>query len=93
MVRVFLFRLATNDLDCIIFDRFKLYKSDIMKFTSRSYMKPTPKNLRHLGDGLLGVSSTITAAAITAGNDTLALIALGIGVLGKFLTNFFEDNE
>ena len=62
-----------------------------MKFTSRSYMKPTPKNLRHLGDGLLGVSATITAAAITGGNDLLAYIALGVGVIGRFLTDFFED--
>ena len=62
-----------------------------MKFSTRSYMKPTPRNLRKLGDGLLGVSATITAAAITAGNDILAYIALGVGVIGKFLTNFFED--
>ena len=62
-----------------------------MKLTSRSYMKPTPKNLRHFGDALLGVSATITAAAITAGNDILAYIALGVGVIGKFLTNFFEE--
>ena len=55
-------------------------------------MKPTPKNLRHLGDGLLGASTAITGYAISAGNNTLAYIALGIGVIGKFLTDFFEDN-
>jgi len=63
-----------------------------MKFSQRSYGKPTPKNLRRLGDALLGVSATITAAAITGGNDLLAYISLGIGVIGKFLTNFFEDS-
>lgn len=62
-----------------------------MKFSSRSYMKPTPKNLRRLGDGLLAVSATITSASIAGGNDVLAYVSLGIGVLGKFLTNFFAE--
>ena len=62
-----------------------------MKFTSRSYMKPTPKNLRRLGDGLLGASTLITGYAISVGNSTLAYIALAIGSIGKFLTNFFEE--
>lgn len=62
-----------------------------MKFSSRSYMKPTPRNLRRLGDGLLAVSATITGAAIAGGNDILAYISLGIGVMGKFLTNFFTE--
>ena len=62
-----------------------------MKFSSRSYAKPTPRNLRRLGDGLLAVATTITGAAIAGGNDILAYIALGIGVAGKFLTNFFAE--
>ena len=64
-----------------------------MKFASRSYMKATPKNLSHFGDALLGVSATITGAAIAGGNDILAYIALGVGVVGKFFTNFFEDEK
>ncbi|KKL24534.1 hypothetical protein LCGC14_2414330, partial [marine sediment metagenome] len=35
-----------------------------MKFSSRSYMQPTPKNLRKFGDGLLAVSAVITSTAI-----------------------------
>lgn len=62
-----------------------------MKLSHRNYMKPTPKNLRRLGDGLLAVSSTITAAAIASGNNVLAYISLGFGVIGKFLTNFFAE--
>jgi len=62
-----------------------------MKFSTRSYMQPTPRNLRHLGDALLGVSATITAAAIAGGNNVLAYISLGFGVIGKFLTNFFAE--
>ena len=49
-------------------------------------MQPTPKWLRRLGDGLLGISATITGAAIAGGNDVLAYISLGFGVIGKFLT-------
>jgi len=62
-----------------------------MKLSHRNYMKATPKNMRRLGDGLLAVSSTITAAAIASGNNVLAYISLGFGVMGKFLTNFFAE--
>jgi len=62
-----------------------------MKFSSRSYMQPTPKNLRKLGDGLLAASAAITGAAIAGGNDILAYTSLGLGIVGKFLTNFFTE--
>jgi len=54
-------------------------------------MQATPKNMRKFGDGLLAVGSTITAASITGDEPTIALIALGVTVLGKFLTNFFTE--
>ncbi len=62
-----------------------------MKFSQRSYMKPTPRNLRKFGDGLLAISTSITSASIASGNDIVAYVSLGIGVLGKFLTNFFSE--
>jgi len=62
-----------------------------MKFSQRSYGQPTPRNLRRLGDGLLAVSAVITSSAIAGGNDVLAYISLGLGVIGKFLTNFFAE--
>jgi len=55
------------------------------------YYRNTPIFWRKLGDGLLGASTAITGYAISAGNNTLAYIALAIGVIGKFLTNFFEE--
>ena len=58
----------------------------------KGYYSNTPIFWRKLGDALLGVSTTITGCAIYAGNNTLAYIALSLGVIGKFLTNFFEDN-
>ena len=62
-----------------------------MKFSSRSYMQPTPRNLRKFGDGLLAVTATITGAAIAGGITWLAYVSLFTGVLGKFLTNFFAE--
>ena len=62
-----------------------------MKLSARSYMQATQKNMRKFGDGLLAVGSTITAASITGDEPTIALIALGVTVLGKFLTNFFTE--
>lgn len=64
-----------------------------MKFSNRSYMQPTPRNMRRLGDGLLGVMATITGAAIAGGVDWLSYTALGVGVIGKFLTDFFAEDE
>ena len=61
-----------------------------MKLSHRNYMKPTPRNLRRLGDGLLAVMTFITTAAIAEEVKWLAYLALFIGVVGKFLTNFFK---
>ena len=60
-----------------------------MKYGWKKYYEPTPAHLRKLGDSLLGISTFVTASAITVNNHTIAYIALGIGILGKFLTNFF----
>lgn len=57
----------------------------------KAYWRPTPKKLRLLGDSLLGVSLFITSSAIATGNDVVAYISLGIGVVGKFMTNFFKE--
>lgn len=57
------------------------------------YYKPTPKNWRRLGDTLLGISTTITGFTIYNDERNIAMIALICGVLGKFLTNFFVDNN
>ena len=57
----------------------------------KNYYKPTPKKLRILGDTLLSIGTFITASAIASQNEWLAYTALGIGVIGKFFTNFFVD--
>jgi len=64
-----------------------------MKKLTKYYGSPTPKKWRKLGDALLGVSTTITTYAIAADYEKwVALTALLLGVLGKFLTNFFSED-
>ena len=62
-----------------------------IKISVEGYYKPTPKNLRRLGDALLAVSTTITAYAISTEHDAIALTALILGSVGKFLTNFYSE--
>jgi hypothetical protein len=58
----------------------------------QDYYSPTPKKWRKLGDALLGVSTTITGFAIYENEKWIALTALVLGVIGKFLTNFFGED-
>jgi hypothetical protein len=58
----------------------------------QDYYSPTPKKWRKLGDALLGVSTTITGFAIYENEKWIALTALALGVIGKFLTNFFGED-
>lgn len=57
----------------------------------QKYYAPTPAKWRKLGDALLGVSTTITGFAIYEEVKWVAITALAIGVVGKFLSNFFSE--
>ena len=56
------------------------------------YYTPTPKKWRKLGDALLAVSTTITTYAIVEDMKWVALTAVLLGAVGKFLSNFFTDD-
>lgn len=58
----------------------------------KNYYKPTPKKLRVLGDSLLAVSTFITTFALYSEYTTVAIVSLCVGVVGKFLTNFFKED-
>ena len=58
----------------------------------KNYYKPTPTTLRKLGDALLGVSTIITTFAIYNEVQWIAISSLILGVIGKFLTNFFSKD-
>jgi len=64
-----------------------------MKFSINSYYKPTPAKMRKLGDALLGCSQFMSGYAIIMDEKYIAISCIAIGTIGKFLTNFFtEDN-
>jgi hypothetical protein len=63
------------------------------KFGMSRYSKPTPGVMRKLGDGLLAASTFVTAYAVAEEMKVVALISLVVGAAGKFLTNFFADEE
>lgn len=55
------------------------------------YYAPTPTKWRKLGDALLGASTTITGFSIYNDMKEVAIAALLLGVIGKFLSNFFTE--
>ena len=57
----------------------------------KNFYTPTPKKWRRLGDSLLGVSTTITSFSIYNDMKEIAIAALLLGVIGKFLSNFFTE--
>ena len=59
----------------------------------QNYWHPTPKKWRKLGDALLAVSTAITGFAMYENAKWVALTALITGVVGKFLTNFFTEED
>lgn len=61
-------------------------------FKLKGYYKPTPKKWRKIGDALLGVS-LIAIPAELSGYPWISISVFFIGVIGKFLTNFFSDDE
>lgn len=67
--------------------------TESVKKWGNRYYKPTPKKWRRLGDALLGVSTMITGYAIADELKWVALTALLIGSVGKFLTNFFAGED
>ena len=70
----------------------------------KNYWKPTPKKWRKLGDSLLAVATIIAVGGIwqfdtlkdlfTAGElKTMIISSIVLGVVGKFLTNFFKEDS
>ena len=67
------------------------------------YWAPTPKKWRKFGDALLAAATVIAVGGIwqfdtlkeifTSGQlRTMIIASISLGVIGKFLTNFFKDD-
>jgi hypothetical protein len=59
---------------------------------SKNYYAPTPKKWRQLGDALLAVALMGIPAEL-AGYKWVGLTLFALGVIGKFLTNFFVEED
>jgi len=57
-----------------------------------NYYSPTPKKWRQLGDALLAVA-LMGIPANLAGHEWIGITLFAVGIIGKFLTNFFKDEE
>ena len=66
-------------------------KFKVMKL--KNYFLPTPKRFRVLGDSLASASVFASSYAILNDNPKLGLIVLVSGWVGKFITNFFADEQ
>lgn len=66
-----------------------------MKFGWSHYFAPTPKRLRVLGDSLAAAGTFGATIVILNGHPIAGTIIMVIGVIGKFISNFFteETNE
>ncbi len=69
----------------------------------KHYYAPTPKKWRQIGDAILATGTFVTAGALMGFSDLEQIfsakelkiiigIAFGLGVVGKFLTNFFKED-
>jgi hypothetical protein len=67
------------------------------------YWKPTPKKWRKFGDALLASSSVIAIGGLWQFDNlkdvftpnelkVMIVLSLVLGVVGKFLTNFFKED-
>ena len=79
-------------------------KEDNMKRMMRNYWKPTPKKWRKGGDTFLAVSSVLAIGGLwqfdnlkeifTPSEIKIMIVSsIILGVIGKFLTNFFKEEE
>ncbi len=64
-----------------------------MKFGWSHYFAPTPKRLRVLGDSLAAAGTFGATIVILNGHPIAGTIIMVIGVIGKFISNFFTDEE
>lgn len=75
-----------------------------MKISVKHYWAPTPKKWRKIGDAILAVGTFVTAGALLEYDKmkeiftaqevkTIIAIAFVLGVVGKFLTNFFTTDS
>lgn len=64
-----------------------------MKFGWSHYFQPTPKRLRIFGDSLAAAGTFGAAIVVLNGNAKLGTVIMLVAVIGKFLSNFFAEED
>lgn len=62
-----------------------------MKFGWSKYWAPTPVNIRKVADAIVVATTAIGGSTIATGNPTVGTIIFIVGVVAKFISNFFAD--
>ena len=63
------------------------------KFGWDSYFKPTPQLFRRIGDSLLVACTLASTYTVLQDYKVVTLVILFLGIVGKFMTNFFSETE
>ena len=69
-----------------------------------NYWKPTPKKWRKIGDSLLAVATVLSIGGLWQFDNlkdvftptelkAMIIASILLGVVGKFLTNFFKEDD
>lgn len=64
-----------------------------MKFGWKQYFQPTPKRIRIFGDSLAAAGTFGASIVILNGHPLIGTIIMGLAVVGKFISNFFSDEN
>jgi hypothetical protein len=64
-----------------------------MKFGWKQYFQPTPKRIRIFGDSLAAAGTFGASIVILNGHPLMGTIIMGVAVVGKFISNFFSDEN
>jgi hypothetical protein len=63
-----------------------------MKFGFKNYFEPTPKRLRVFGDSLAAAGTFGATIVVLNGHPVAGTVIMIIGVIGKFISNFFTED-
>lgn len=63
-----------------------------MKFSLKSYWKPTPKGIRKIADSLLAGATLASTFSIMNDYPKLAIWIMIISVITKIISNFFTKD-
>jgi len=64
-----------------------------MKFGWSHYFKPTPKRVRVLGDSLAAAGTFGASVSILNGHPIVGTVVMVVAIVGKFISNFFAEEE